>query len=142
VEREKDDDRIRCDRRLRRDQRVRSSLDFARIRRHGRSVAGRLLALGWVRQPALVGRARVGFSVGKRIGGAVVRNRVKRRLREAVRHELATLPVGWDLVFSARPAAAAATSAELAAEVGMLLTRSGLRTSPSDPGPPDHRGYS
>lgn len=45
---------------------------------------------------------RVGFSVSKRVGKAVERNRVKRWMREAIRPVLSQLPAGFDLVFSAR----------------------------------------
>ena len=48
--------------------------------------------------------ARVGITVSSKVGGAVVRNRVKRLLREAVRHEIAGLPA-VDLVLVARPSA-------------------------------------
>jgi len=51
-----------------------------------------------------VAAARVGITVSSKVGDAVVRNRVKRRLREAIRHELAALP-SVDLVLIARPAA-------------------------------------
>jgi ribonuclease P protein component len=47
------------------------------------------------------GAVRVGLTVSTKVGKAVIRNRVKRRLREAVRHELATLPA-VDLVIVAR----------------------------------------
>jgi ribonuclease P protein component len=46
--------------------------------------------------------SRFGFVVAKRIGGAVVRNLVKRRMREAMRMRLAVVPPGWDLVLIAR----------------------------------------
>jgi ribonuclease P protein component len=49
-------------------------------------------------------QARVGITVSSKVGGAVVRNRVKRQLREAIRHELAGLPA-VDLVLVARPSA-------------------------------------
>lgn len=71
---------------------------------------------------------RVGFAVGKKVGGAVVRNRVKRWLREAVRHEQHGLPP-VDLVLIARPAAAASNASELRSEVASLVGR--IRSSES-----------
>lgn len=53
--------------------------------------------------PNGLGRPRLGLSVGRRVGGAVRRNAVKRRLREAFRHEKAAFPHGYDLVVSVRP---------------------------------------
>ena len=68
--------------------------------------------------------SRCGFSVSKRVGKAVVRNRVKRRLREILRRT--PLKTGWDIVFIARPAAAAADYASLRKAAEMLLTRAHL----------------
>jgi ribonuclease P protein component len=48
---------------------------------------------------------RVGFTVGRVLGGAVERNRIKRRLREAVRYNLASLPVAVDVVINPKKAA-------------------------------------
>lgn len=70
--------------------------------------------------------SRFGFSVSKRVGKATVRNRVRRRLREAVRHERTDIAPGWDVVFIARPPIAAATYAEIAAGVRDLLRQAGL----------------
>lgn len=126
-----------------RDRRVRSARDFARVRREGRSVSGGRLTLAYVARAATLplaqpsdvplampaqpdGPARVGFIVGKRVGGAVVRNRVRRRLREIMRHRLRVLLPGWDLVVIARPPAADATSADLARDLGALLRRARL----------------
>jgi ribonuclease P protein component len=68
--------------------------------------------------------SRYGFSVGRRLGGAVVRNRVKRRLREILR----SLPLepGWDIIFIVRPQAARASFARLKKVVSRLLSRAGL----------------
>jgi len=70
--------------------------------------------------------SRYGFSVGRRVGGAVVRNRVKRRLREILR--LLPLEVGWDIIFIARPPTASAGFAGLKKSVYGLLSRAGLLT--------------
>ena len=70
--------------------------------------------------------SRYGFSVGRRVGGAVVRNQVKRRLREILRS--AQLKPGWDIIFIARPPAAGADFAGLGRSVQNLLSRAGLLT--------------
>jgi ribonuclease P protein component len=65
--------------------------------------------------------ARVGFVVSKAVGGAVVRNRTKRVLRHLVAARLTRLPDECHLVVRANPAAAAATTPELAAELDRAL---------------------
>ena len=113
--------------RFRRNQRLRSSRDFGRVRRKGRRVSGPTLALSYARQSAEVrGITRVGFSVSKRVGDAVVRNRVKRRLREIVRRCLPRVVPGWDLILTPTAAAAQADFVALAGEIDELLRRAGL----------------
>ena len=65
--------------------------------------------------------ARVGFVVSKALGGAVIRNRTKRVLRHLVAARLTRIPAGCDLVVRANPAAAGATTPELAAELDRAL---------------------
>ena len=72
------------------------------------------------------GYTRVGFSVSRRVGGAVVRNRVKRRLREVMRRMLADIAPGYDLVVTARPDAANTPIATLDQELRALLRRARL----------------
>ena len=69
------------------------------------------------------GPARVGFIVSRAVGPAVVRNRVKRRLRVLVRGYLGVLPAGSLLVVRANPPAAAARQADLAADLDLVLGR-------------------
>ncbi|GAB3244197.1 ribonuclease P protein component [Nocardioides dilutus] len=71
---------------------------------------------------------RVGLVVSKAVGNAVVRNRVKRRLRHQVAPLLSTLPPGTTVVLRALPPAAASTSAELAEELRAALSRCLPRT--------------
>lgn len=66
---------------------------------------------------------RAGFVVSKAVGGAVVRNRVKRRLRHLVRARIDALPAGAMLVVRALPAAAGRTYAELGADLDGALAR-------------------
>ena len=70
---------------------------------------------------------RYGFSVSKRVGKAVARNRVKRLLREISREM--PLKSGWDIIFIARPAAAGAGYNSLKKSIGSLLFRAGLLVS-------------
>jgi ribonuclease P protein component len=71
------------------------------------------------------GDARLGFSVGKKVGGAVVRNRVKRGLREACRHVLSVLRPGMDLVFVARAPMRDMDGSAVREAVMALLAKSG-----------------
>lgn len=109
--------------------RMRRTSDFTSATRRG-SKAGRPLVSGHLLvhadQPT---PARVGFIVSRQVGTAVVRNRVKRRLRHLVRGYLGSLPGGSLLVLRAAPRAASACQADLAADldlvIGALLRRQG-----------------
>ncbi len=104
--------------------RLRAASEFERARKRGRSWGNALLVLHAVRGSD--DTTRCGFSVSRRVGGAVVRNRVRRRLREIVRRRLSDLPAGWLLVVSARPQTATAPFAELTRATEDLLGRAGL----------------
>ena len=67
--------------------------------------------------------AKVGFIVSRAVGSAVVRNRVKRRLRDLMGRYLGSLPAGSLLVVRANPAAASARQADLAADLDLVLAR-------------------
>ena len=68
--------------------------------------------------------SRFAFAVPKRVGGAVVRNRVRRRLREILR--ASPLLEGFDVVISVRPEAASASFERLKRELTTLLRRARL----------------
>ena len=106
---------------MKRHQRLRSSADFARVRGSGRSLVQPLLVLTVLANE--LDHSRVGVTVSRRVGTAVVRNRIRRRLSEALRTRYADLPLGQDLVLVARPAAAGASWAELNQALDRALAR-------------------
>jgi ribonuclease P protein component len=69
---------------------------------------------------------RVGYTATKKIGGAVVRNRAKRRLREAARCLLAEAPPGWELVLIAREATPTRRFATLVSDLSGALSALGV----------------
>jgi ribonuclease P protein component len=66
-------------------------------------------------------RSRFGASVKKALGGAVVRNRIRRRIREIVRRNYREIPSGWDIVIHPRASVAGAEFAAIEAELTRLL---------------------
>ncbi|HEU5456140.1 MAG TPA: ribonuclease P protein component [Nocardioides sp.] len=106
--------------------RLRERADFtSAVRSSGGCRAGsRLLVVHATKTDARAGLPpRVGFVVSKAVGGAVVRNRTKRRLRAIVADRLTGIPTGLDLVVRANPPAAAATYGELAGALDPLLRK-------------------
>lgn len=72
---------------------------------------------------------RVGFTTPRALGKAVLRNRVRRRIREAIRLNLWRLPTGWSLVFNPRRVAATRPFEEIVAEVEQVLARCAASSS-------------
>ena len=98
---------------------------FDQIHREGRSAANHFLVIRVL--PNGLDQNRFGFLVNKRIGGAVTRNRVKRRLREAVRQT--PLAKGWDAVFIARRGVEVASYQQLKWATDNLFRRTKLMVS-------------
>lgn len=107
---------------MRGEQRLTKRRQYALVYRDGRSWVNSLVVMKAL--PNGFTLSRYGFSVSRQVGKAVTRNRVKRRLREILR--LTPLEPGWDIVFIARPVAAAADYASLKESVRGLLSRAGL----------------
>jgi ribonuclease P protein component len=76
--------------------------------------------------------AQVGFVVSKAVGSAVVRNRVKRRLRALLADRLDRIPPGVLVVVRANPASASVSSRELAADLDVVLPRALQALVPRD----------
>jgi len=111
--------------------RMRRPAEFRLAVRVGRR-AGRPLLTGHLFVPDAAGGpegvrsgapAKVGFIVSRAVGSAVVRNRVKRRIRDLMRGYVGSLPGGCLLVVRANPAAATARQADLAADLDLVIGR-------------------
>lgn len=109
---------------------MRHSRDFQTAVRRGRRVGRRTVVVHAAVSRADGAPARVGFIVSRAVGPAVTRNRVKRRLRAAMRERLEQVPAGALVVLRANPPAGTATSRQLLMDVDKALLRAlagGLR---------------
>jgi ribonuclease P protein component len=103
---------------------LRRRADFESIGRTGTARSTPLIVLRSLRTDR--SETRVGMSTPRTIGGAVQRNRVRRRLRSLLRERIGRIGPGWDLLLIARPAAGDASQAELGAAIDALLARSSI----------------
>ena len=110
---------------MRHEQRLTKRRDFAAVYRKGRAFAHPLVVLRLL--PNQLPYSRYGFTVSKTVGNAVVRNQVRRRLREGIRTLL--VQPGWDIVVIARQKAAAADFHILRRATSGLLSRAEVLTS-------------
>jgi ribonuclease P protein component len=98
--------------------------DFAALQGEG-SVRSHPLLVVRIRRTGLE-ETRFGLSTGRKLGGAVVRNRVRRRLREALRVMVPTLQPGWDVLIIARSPVISADFQVVAGALANLLRRGGV----------------
>jgi len=104
--------------------RLTKNSDFQRVYKKGRSWAHPLLVLCVLRND--LDYSRFGFSASKRLGGAVVRNRAKRLMREATRLRQTMIADGWDVVIIARQPMREANFHQVDRAIGRLLRRARL----------------
>lgn len=111
---------------LPRSSRLRGAREFREIHERGIRVGENFLVVHLLANVGSHLVARVGFTVSKKVGIAVVRNRVRRRLREAFRAIAPEIIQGVSLVVSARATASGATYTELATSLHLALRRLNL----------------
>jgi ribonuclease P protein component len=98
--------------------------DFAALQDSGTARSHSLFAMR-VRRTGLE-ETRFGLSTGRKLGGAVVRNRVRRRLREALRVMAPSFQPGWDVLIIARPPVITADREALTSALHNILRRGGV----------------
>ncbi|HHY83283.1 MAG TPA: ribonuclease P protein component [Clostridiales bacterium] len=104
--------------------RLRKKSDFQSTYKKGRSLGHPLLVM--IYRKTNKSDIRVGFSITKKFGKAVKRNRIKRQLREIVRSQLNKLNPGYDIIFVVRKEAGEASFKDLESAVNNLLIRGKL----------------
>ena len=114
---------------MQRRQRLTGSKRFSQIHIEGSSAANRLLVIRYLTNGN--NYSRFAFLVSKRVGNAAVRNKVKRRLREAIR--LNSVKAGWDALFIVRRGAGSAKYQDLKDAIDNLLQRANLVDEPPQP---------
>jgi ribonuclease P protein component len=101
--------------------RLTDSPEFERVYRQGTAYRGKLFSVHAF--PNEHGTPRLGLSVSRKVGNAVTRNAVRRRLREVFQSCISAMSEDLDIVVSAKPAAAGATFEELREEFSKSLGR-------------------
>ena len=102
--------------------RILRSKDFRRVYDNGAKFSGPLFSAFCLRNNGEEG-VRVGFTCPRALGGAVVRNRIKRRVREVVRVRLDQPGAGWEIVINPRLKALTAPFSQIEREVEKLFQR-------------------
>jgi ribonuclease P protein component len=103
--------------------------DFATLQSDGTLRSHPLLLVRFLRTD--LDSTRFGLATGRKLGGAVVRNRVRRRLREALRVMAPSFQPGWDVLIIAKPGAIEAEHAALIGALRRLLARGGVLGGPA-----------
>ena len=111
---------------LPRSRRIANRSDFQRVRTDGKSISGKFLVLGYLQDDSLSEPFRLGLITTRKLGNAVIRNRVRRRIRGIFQRLGDRLVSGYWIVIVARNAAAHATSEQLEKEWKWLAHRAGI----------------
>ena len=109
---------------MERRSRLRCANDVRMVYENGRAWRHQLLVL--LARPNGLNSSRVGVSASRKVGGAAVRNRSKRLMREAARHLYAQIEPGWDIMLVARKYIVGAGELQVEKALALLLGRADL----------------
>jgi ribonuclease P protein component len=123
---------------LGRDSRLKLGRDFARVKQSGRRLVNGCLIANWLTLPD-ESASRVGVVVSKKVGGAVVRNRAKRLLRETFRVHQYEFKQPLDLVLVARSSIVGRAFVEVEKDFLIVMRKAGLLSPESGVQPPPRR---
>ena len=114
---------------------MKASREFARVRKEGTSQAGRFLVLSVLKEPS-ISEFHFGLITSRKLGTAVTRNRIRRRLREIIRAQRDSINPGWMFVVIARWRAPEASQEDLRKDWQRLARKAGLLQPPPKHEPP------
>lgn len=100
---------------------LKKNREYKRVYSRGKYVADRFIVMYYL--PNSLGEGRLGFSVSKKVGKAVVRNRIRRLFKEACRLNRAVFPKGYDIIFLARSESPGRSYRQVEESVLKLLKR-------------------
>ena len=103
---------------------LKKNKEFSFVYHRGKSVSTKLIVLIYFSNK--YGGIRSGFSISKKVGGAVVRNKVRRRMKEALRELLPELQGHASMVFVAKRPVSMATYAQIKKDMQYVLKKAGL----------------
>jgi ribonuclease P protein component len=107
-------------------RRILSRFEFARVRNQGDSICGKFMVMGYLQDETMTEPVRLGLITTKKIGHAVIRNQIRRKLRGILQRHGDSLSTGYYMVLIARKAAAEATSEQLEKEWKWMLHKTGM----------------
>lgn len=102
--------------------------DFAKVYKGGRSVANHQFVLYYKENPKTT-KIRLGVSASKKVGGAVQRNQIRRRVKEIVRRNMDEIKTGYDLILIVRAGAMKLDYIGLEKSIRHVMRKGGLMTS-------------
>lgn len=107
-------------------QKLRKNYEFKKVYNEGRYYVEKFVVMYIILNNSASNR--VGFSVSKKVGNSVVRNRVKRLMKEAYRHNGVSMKLGYDMVFTARVGSGAADYSQIEKNIKSILKKAKLQS--------------